>query len=568
MKKVITGFKSFITSEQVNQGRAFIAPPGRYFGFDKIVVGDGVSETHIPIKVSHVDLLKYLVTESVTQEQVAVAMTPYGMAYYTDEEISILVPKNTGNSMYRHNILIMEFTWINSEIVNNPTFRIVPGQDCEDATEEFDIYPFLPQVTDVALAKIVVNPEGTIFGDCSIIPLKKPSFIGNPLDDSKFAKVDRDNWFLNSNHEAVGVSGPGNFRLQGSNYSWSMAPTNNIEVDWADQEISVHTIFSFNRPGFYREILISLKNIKSLTLIPGGNLNITSPVKFNKGEMFKIVELGNSTFSIISSYDTFKGPMYEYIERRNQFLRNSTHNNMGMGLTLDNKTATIVGETLRVPDTTNATLVIPGELPLSIRKLMKYENNSETNFSIGSIIHLTIQQLGGHGYTRLTFYKKTGSQTFGFSVGEGFDSDNTVGSFQLKAGPYILKKVSDYHWDILGNNGNISATPKELVSPGEIIGGQAVWRYCTIEKLLSGSVRLRASIYFPQLEDTITHTIHLDTPWFSGARKFLMEHSRHWVTSTISVLIHESGDNIGFFGDNVGSPDYTGTYNIDTTFLP
>jgi hypothetical protein len=192
MNKILAGYKTHITSIETNQINAPFIPKGRYYGFDVLAPSLG-SGGYIFAKISHNRVLEYLDEDNVVSQK-AVAVTPHGVVFLSDEDHPVQIPLHTGTAnQTRFDRVVMDFSWEPIEGQDMPYITLVPGAYQVSDSYVGNLYMgLLP--TQVVLGIIKV-PYGAVFTDCVYTPVDPPSFANNPIDSSNFAKLTENNYF-------------------------------------------------------------------------------------------------------------------------------------------------------------------------------------------------------------------------------------------------------------------------------------------------------------------------------------------------------------------------------------
>lgn len=557
MKDVLTGFKAPVTSLDVNRIKALVTPPGRYFGFDSLITNSNSSETHIPLSVSHQDVLRYL-DDSNQEVQAGVAMTRHGLSYYTDEDIPVLVPFNTSPSQYLHTILVMDFTWINSETYALPTFYVIPGKHCDTATESFNLTPYLYSDTQVALAKIVVEPSGVFYTDCSIQAIAKPDFLGLLPDETHLAKLNSNNNFTGANYHQALEAGESSFIASGGSNTWSLPTANVVEVVVPDTELAVSVIQGHSLSGAYKETLVLLKDIDKLTLVTGGNIAIEQPMEFVKGDVFTIAKTLNGYWRVTNAFDWLKLLMSDFSEIRDHILLGNSHNFMSKGLGLASSSCSVFSNTLRIKDTVNNTIHLSQDQ--TFNNIMVYENGVEVTPEVGSVIILNVVPASANPYvlkvqTRSTSDKPT------FIINGSVELGEVV---ELGFGVYILQKTSTYQapngWSIMAAEGSMKISEQVLIPAGSSLGTHG--SVLSFKAIVKPGVHLQlvGSVVFSSEDSSTISPITIPTTRLDGAI-FFLHAVESWRDDFIKGVVE--GTTLNLTGDGGDNIVHSGTYSVN-----
>ena len=169
--KILTDYKSPVTSEGVRESLRSFMPPGRYHGFDQMVAGT-VGANPIKAKIQH--------SETIRLEdglEYAALFSPQGLLLYTQATHEDSLPAN-GGALYRCHLVYATVS-LDTAVPNNSSYVLHIAATFTDIADyhDIDMYSLLPDVTtDVALGLIVINPGGSLIGDCLYVKYAQQPF--------------------------------------------------------------------------------------------------------------------------------------------------------------------------------------------------------------------------------------------------------------------------------------------------------------------------------------------------------------------------------------------------------
>lgn len=493
MNTVLTSFRDFVTSVDANKVRALFLPPGRYYGFDSLV-NNGSSPANIPAKVTHTGKFSFYDDENQLQS-VGAIVTRHGAVYLSDEERSILIPRNDNQSLYYHLILVAEYEWANQDILNIPNLRVLSGP--YTVSEEVDFNPgdFLTVNTQIPIGVITVEPSGTTFDKCSYTPLTPPNFAGIEPDLSRFARKDSPNMFEFRNTSKITTIGAeAFFELPYGRHSMSLPGFNNIILNAPGQEYRISLVTEQGSPDYASVYFVYVKDIGFLEFLTGGSVELRNIVKFKPGDAFVLARFGN-TWKIFASFENlFENYVFLESVKDNLALTNQT-TIFEKGLGLTKKTASVSVKVLRLPEGGLYQLHLINSQQYIIDSIRRYINSQESEFPEGSIVILNVLRAQEDSVYVTLRVNDSNKDTF-FINRIIYDEPN-IEEVILTEGQYIFVKNASYMY---GNKGwTLTVNPGALILP-EISDSlqstaQITWNYFSWELTADGnSARVKASI--------------------------------------------------------------------------
>jgi hypothetical protein len=288
MQKVITNYRSFITSREVNESRAPFIRPGRYWGFDDLTSGVALVPEKISLKVIH-DRTAEVLDENNQVQHWAIAVTNHGVIFETDDEFPILVSENPNSSNERVDLLVMNYAWVNEEVSNSPVIYVLQGPLVNSLGDvpSLDSFPITETMTPLAFIR--VQPGGNNSAACSLEVINPPAYAGNPfsLDTSQFAKLNIGNLFEEINSYKVSSGDLSDFIVPSK--FWVLSSSSNpravIHYNLNNVSLEVNQIADGLLPNNFGVYYVTFGGSNTeVTLIPGSGIGITTKITIKSGD--------------------------------------------------------------------------------------------------------------------------------------------------------------------------------------------------------------------------------------------------------------------------------------------
>lgn len=576
MNTILTGFKSFITSTDLNISKAPFFPKGRYYGFDILTSNQGVGN-FIFGKISHDEVLEYLDKDNQLQE-VGVVQTPHGVSYICNEDIPIQipVPTNQDPTLFTYYIVVVNFLWVNVEPQDPPYISLVPwGPNLSTPSFEADPYAVCNS-NQVVLGVIKVPAGATSVIHCTYTPEDHPMFAGSLEGYAKLA--DQNNFA-----KLIGLSQEnvvdGDFTINPDlSYTWSLPNTNVVKVDLPNRTINITMLLDSVNPLYagaaYLVHVIGI-GVAGLKFTPGNsnsnNIEITNQVTFYTGDSFILLKSTNFKWIIIAGFNTLhkgwvahqaiitdlalKSARAAYKDTLNIFQKMSRY----LPEHVSDHT-NIQGSTLLFGESVNQVLHHTEVFDVEVTAIAKA---GLVEYVDGDLLFVTITGAynTGHGI-KLKLRPADGQ---GFIV-SNYDLEMDTDYVILKDGLYVFMKNSgdsDHQWRIIAPEMSLThlSTPAQwisLVNSGDGLAGFGTWEYLSYYIDTMGQLHIKGEFV---LTSQLTGTVQLNLLTFTGKTLTL-----RFVYDSLSVYLSTKptldDNHIIFVG-----PIAIGRYTLEETVL-
>jgi hypothetical protein len=555
MNEILTAYRSYVTSVDLNRNQIPFTPKGRYYGFDRLLANTPGIGDWIFGKISHVSMLRYLDGHNLVTDT-GVAVTPQGVTYLCNVDVPIQIqkpsPPISHPNYYFYNILVMDFSWLNEETYNIPTLRVIPGPYLEGSTFSEDPYS-VPGVlpTHAVLGVIRVSPGATNINGCLYFPADHPPFAGF-FDLEDFARLSVKNLFTKAMGLGTREVLASNFYSTGSpNYGWEIYDSSSVRINLPNYAFRVNTITDTMNDQTSAFYFVHLIDITYFMLVPGVNIDIPSEVTFSKGDSFILLKSKDFKWKVLAGFDLHQRTLTTHTSSINSLLAQiaravfvDVNNVFQKVLNLQQGTvsnADLVGGKLLLGPSSNHVFQMSSESNVDLKEIVRYVNSIETEYVPGDVLFISLCDTNNYNPLRLYLRPDDGD---GFIINRK-DLDKNTEFVYLDAGSYIFSRTNsvrpNYRWLVQASEGAISHVVSpiiwlNLIAVGDGFSGSGSWAYLQFYQDSSGLIHIRGKFTITlTYSGTLTLTV-VNPLGISGVLKFQREHASTYgmVMATLS----------------------------------